>query len=189
MMENHSADLGLLNQARVGNEDKFMALFDCYSSLVKRLWQKYYIADLEFEDWCQEAQVVLLKVIYSYDGRDIQQFSGFYKQSLINRLLDFCRARQAGKRIPVDQLDFLGESDSQVILCRGILLEDIVYCHRCIDEIIRISSPFEREVLALIVTGKSIEYVCQKLQCNSRQVQSALSRTRNKLKRILAGQQ
>lgn len=71
MMENHSADLRLLIQARVGNEDKFMALFNCYTSLVKRLWQKYYVADLELEDWYQEAQVVLLKVIYSYHGEDI----------------------------------------------------------------------------------------------------------------------
>lgn len=82
MIKNHSADLELLIQAQVGNEDKFMALFDCYSSLVKRLWQKFYIADLEFEDWDQEAQLVLLKVIYSYSGKDIHQFSGFYKQSL-----------------------------------------------------------------------------------------------------------
>ena len=65
MIKNHSADLELLIQAQVGNEDKFMALFDCYSSLVKRLWQKFYIADLEFEDWDQEAQLVLLKVFIS----------------------------------------------------------------------------------------------------------------------------
>lgn len=41
MIKNHSADLELLIQAQVGNEDKFMALFDCYSSLVKRLWQNF----------------------------------------------------------------------------------------------------------------------------------------------------
>lgn len=79
MMKNHSADLGLLIQAQVGNEDKFIALFNCYSSLVERLWQKYYVADLELDDWRQEAQLVLLKVIYSYRGTDINQFSGFYK--------------------------------------------------------------------------------------------------------------
>lgn len=55
MMKNHSADLGLLIQAQVGNEDKFIALFNCYSSLVERLWQKYYVADLELDDWRQEA--------------------------------------------------------------------------------------------------------------------------------------
>ena len=78
MIKNHSANLELLTQAQVGNEDQFMALFDCYSSLVKRLWQRFYIADLELEDWEQEAQLVLLKVIYSYNGKDINQFSGFY---------------------------------------------------------------------------------------------------------------
>ena len=164
MIKNHSADLELLIQAQVGNEDKFMALFDCYSSLVKRLWQKFYIADLEFEDWDQE------------------------KQSLVNRLLDLYRARQADKRIPVERLDSLGENDSETILGGKILLEDIVYCHKSIEEIIRVSSSFERDVLALTVTGKSVEYVCRKLQCNKRQVQSALSRTRTKLIKILAGE-
>ncbi len=188
MIKSHSADLELLIQAQVGNEDKFMALFDCYSSLVKRLWQKFYIADLEFEDWDQEAQLVLLKVIYSYSGKDIHQFSGFYKQSLVNRLLDLYRARQADKRIPVEQLDSLGENDSETILGGKILLEDIVYCHKSIEEIIRVSSSFERDVLALTVIGKSVEYVCRKLQCSKRQVQSAFSRTRTKLIKILAGE-
>lgn len=188
MIKNHSANLELLTQAQVGNEDQFMALFDCYSSLVKRLWQRFYIADLELEDWEQEAQLVLLKVIYSYNGKDINQFSGFYKQSLINRLLDLYRARQADKRIPVDQLDSLGESDSETMIGGEILLEDIVYCHKSIKEIIRVSSSFERDVLALIVTGKSVEYVCRKLRCSKRQVQGALSRARTKLIKILAGE-
>lgn len=188
MMRNHSADLGLLVQAKVGNEDQFMALFECYSSLIKRLWQKYYIADLELEDWYQEAQLVLLKVIYSYSGKDINQFSGFYKQSLVNRLLDLYRARQADKRIPVDQLDSLGESDGEINVGGKMMLEDIVYCHRSIEEVIRISSPFERDVLALIVTGQSIDHVCRKLKCSKRQIQSALSRSRTKLIKILAGE-
>lgn len=189
MMQNHSANLGLLIQAQAGNEDQFISLFNCYSSLVKRLWQKYYIADLELEDWCQEAQLVLLKVIYSYRGKDIQQFSGFYKQSLVNRLLDLYRARQANKRIPADQLDSLGEYSCEVIAKDETSLEEIVSCHRSIREIIRVSSPFERRVLSLIVTGKSMDYVCRELHCNKRQVQSSLSRSRTKLIKILAGEQ
>ena len=188
IMKNHSADLGLLIQAQVGNEDKFIALFNCYSSLVRRLWQKYYVADLEFDDWCQEAQLVLLKVIYSYRGTDINQFSGFFKQSLINRLLDLYRARQADKRIPVDQLDALGESDSIFIASTTAPLEDVVYCHSSIERVIKNSSRFERQVLALIVTGYSVELVCLKLNCKKRQVQSALSRSRNKLIKILAAE-
>ncbi|MBB1062907.1 sigma-70 family RNA polymerase sigma factor [Limosilactobacillus fastidiosus] len=188
MMENHSADLGLLIQVQVGNEDKFMALFNCYSSMVRRLWQRYHIPDLEFEDWCQEAQLVLLKVIYSYSGKDIHQFSGFYKQSLVNRLLDLYRARQANKRIPIEQLGTFGENDDEMMIRKSASLEDIVYCHKSIEEIIRISSPFERDVLSMIVTGRSIEQVCRELQCSKRQVQSALSRTRTKLVKLLAGE-
>lgn len=187
-MKNQSADLKLLNQAQFGDEDKFMALYDCYSSLVKRLWQRYYITELEFEDWCQEAQLVLLKVIYSYDGRDIHQFSGFYKQSLVNRLLDLYRSQQANKRIPVEQLELLGGSSNEELLEGENSPEGIVCCHQSIEEIIRISSPFERRVLSMIVTGKSIKNVCRELHCSKRQVQSSLSRSRTKLVRILTGE-
>lgn len=185
-MENHSADLRLLIQARVGNEDKFMALFNCYTSLVKRLWQKYYVADLELEDWYQEAQVVLLKVIYSYHGEDINQFSGFYKRSLINRLLDLYRARQAGKRIPAEQLDGLGESE-EITLNSSFSLDDIVYCHQSIDQTIATSSPFEQQVLLFVISGKSVKTICRELGCSQRQVQSALYRSKKKLLEILTG--
>ena len=76
MIKNHSADLELLIQAQVGNEDKFMALFDCYSSLVKRLWQKFYIADLEFEDWDQEEDSKL----FGYRYKAIQEEDVTYQK-------------------------------------------------------------------------------------------------------------
>lgn len=107
---------------------------------------------------------------------------------MINRLLDLYRARQADKRIPVDQLDVLGESNSIFTASTTAPLEDVVYCHSSIERVIKSSSKFERQVLALIVTGRSVEHICRKLDCNKRQVQSALSRSRNKLIKILAGE-
>ncbi|MBU3830247.1 MAG: LuxR C-terminal-related transcriptional regulator [Candidatus Limosilactobacillus merdavium] len=56
------------------------------------------------------------------------------------------------------------------------------------ERVIKNSSRFERQVLALIVTGYSVEHVCRKLNCKKRQVQSALSRSRNKLIKILAAE-
>ncbi|MGN1280236.1 MAG: RNA polymerase sigma factor [Limosilactobacillus sp.] len=172
----------LLVEAKAGKDKEFQILFNQYWPLVRRLWQEYYVADLELDDWQQEAEVVLMKVLEKYRGTSALKFAGFYKQSLINRLLDLYRARQAGKRIPAGQLSSLGDEDANLLVdghCNRP--EDVVYCQKCLADFMHRCSTFERQVIVLLHQGASIKELESELDCDERKIRSALTRSRRKL--------
>lgn len=168
------------------DEEQFEELFRRYRPLVRKLWQRYFVPDLEFADWEQEARLVLLKVVKSYRGTTPGQFSGFLKQSLVNRILDFYRARQATKRIPAGLMASLTEdfSDSLRDKRRG-QPDEISFCQQSFHELVCECSIFEREVLYAIHQGYSTSELAIELGCSKRKIQSALSRTRIKLLKIM----
>ncbi|MEY8441760.1 sigma-70 family RNA polymerase sigma factor [Lactobacillaceae bacterium 24-114] len=185
-MDKKTADLQMLFSAKMGSEEGFTILYECYEILVSRLWQKYYVPDLEFEDWQQEAKMVLVKILALYKGNDINKFSGFYKQSLINRLLDLYRARQADKRIPADRVHQLTESHEAITSNMEKTLDNLAHCHHSMKKLFENSSSFEKEVLRLALSGWTTESISEKLKCTKRQAQSALARSRRKLIRYLS---
>lgn len=175
-------EVKILVDARAGKDKEFQALFNQYWPLVRRLWQEYYVADLELEDWHQEAEMVLMRVLERYRGGSMNSFAGFYKQSLINRLLDLYRARQAYKRIPASQLSSLGDEDANLLVDgRRNRPEDIVYCQKCLENFMQRCSTFERQVIILLHQGDSIADLESKLNCDERKIRSALTRGRRKL--------
>lgn len=179
-------DTKLLERAQQDENTNFDMLFNCYRSLVHRLWQKYYVAGLEAEDWDQEARLVLVRVLRAYHGDSMGQFSGFYKQSLTNRILDLYRARQAHKRIPADQLFSLGEIQiGQLSASQADLPEEQVYCRKCLARFIKACSPFELQVVILIHRGNEPKEVAACLKCSERKVRGALTRGRQKLRNEL----
>lgn len=168
------------------DEKQFEELFRRYQPLVRKLWQRYFVPDLEFADWEQEARLVMLKVVKSYRGTTPGQFSGFLKQSLINRILDFYRARQATKRIPAGLMASLTEDFSDSLRDkRWGQPDEISFCQRSFHKLVCECSHFEREVLYAIHQGYSTGEAANKMGCSKRKIQSALSRTRIKLLKIM----
>lgn len=175
-------EVRLLTAARAGKDREFQSLFDKYLPLVRRLWQEYYVADLELADWQQEAEVVLLRALDRYHGGSLTRFAGFYKQSLINRLLDLYRARQAYKRIPASQLSSLGDEDAdRLVDGYHNRPEDIIYCQNCLAAFMERCSPFERQVISQLHQGISIAQLEREFDCDERKIRSALTRGRRKL--------
>lgn len=174
-------ELMLIMNAQLGTSEDFDTLFTRYWPLVRRVWQQYHVADLELDDWVQEAQLVMLKVLRSYNGDNPGKFSGFYKQSLINRILDIYRARQANKRIPANQLSPLDNECIEIIDNHQNFPDDIVYCHECLKTFMLDCSKFERQVVALLHAGNSLSEIALQLNCSERKIQSALTRSRRKL--------
>lgn len=178
-------ELKLIVNARSGMSEDFNTLFSRYQPLVFKIWQQYQVHGLEFDDWLQEAQVVMVRVLKSYTGGDLGKFSGFYKQSLINRILDIYRAQQATKRIPANQLAPLDKECVRIVDYQQSFPDDIVYCRHCLEECLQDYSDFERQVIALLHNGKSIAEIAACLTCSERKVRSALTRCRKKLLRTL----
>ena len=181
-------DLMMVDRAKSGDSQGFTKLLNCYRPMIRRLWQQYYIPGLELEDWRQEAELVLVRVLRSYHGRSLSQLGGFYKQSLINRLLDLRRSRQASKRIPPEQLASLGAVKAEQLTDLNCTIPDEeAYCQACLMNFAKSCSPFELQVVLLKHQGQNRREIAQQLGCTERQIQAALSRCRRKLLKELCG--
>ena len=169
------------------DEQEFVELFRRYYPLVRKLWQQFFVPELELADWEQESRMVMIKVMRSYRGTTTGQFSGFLKQSLINRILDLYRARQANKRIPAGLVAPMTD-DYNETLCdyRSCRPEEVTFCQYSVQELLEECSSFVREVLICVHQGYSTTEAASQLGCSKRKVQSALSRARTKLLHILA---
>ncbi|WP_267202110.1 sigma-70 family RNA polymerase sigma factor [Limosilactobacillus kribbianus] len=179
-------DLMMVDRAKSGDSQGFTKLLDCYRPMIRHLWQQYYIPELELKDWRQEAELVLVRVLRSYHGRSLSQLGGFYKQSLINRLLDLRRSRQAGKRIPPEQLASLGMVKAELLTDLNCTDPDEeAYCQACLRNFAKNCSPFELQVVMLKHQGQNRREIAQQLGYTERQIQAALSRCRRKLMKEL----
>ena len=177
----------LLLQAQLGDEESFTELFVRYEPLIRKVWRTHYGAEIEYADWKQEAFIILFRVLEMYPQLDCHQFGSYYKRSLIHRLLDLCRNRQANKRIPQHSLFDLGDYlEELTIHATKDTVEEISYCHFCLQELIRSSSLFERKVLILLNSGQTTGQISGQLNCSRRKVESAVNRLRLKTLQILA---
>lgn len=173
-------------QGRDGGNGKQEEIFQRYRPLIIKLWQRYYVSGLELADWEQEARPVILRVLELYRGDGKDQFSGFLKQSLVNRILDLYRARQAHKRIPAEKIGALTpESEEMLQEQPWRQPEELVHGHFCLRQLIAACSPFERQVLISYNQGYSTDEVAERLRCTKRQVQSAMGRSRRKMLEII----
>lgn len=50
------------------DEQEFVELFRRYYPLVRKLWQQFFVPELELADWEQESRMVMIKVMRSYRG-------------------------------------------------------------------------------------------------------------------------
>lgn len=76
-----------------------MVLFERYLPLVRSFYTKRYITGMEFDDWKQEAIVVMIKVIGIFDSRRAR-FGRLYKTALRNKICDLLRRQKALRRVP-----------------------------------------------------------------------------------------
>lgn len=177
------------SRGRDNGNGKNEEIFQQYRPLIISLWQRYYVSDLELADWEQEARLVIFHVLDLYRGSNDNQFSGFLKQSLVNRILDLYRARQAHKRIPAGKIGALTPESEELLqdqLWRQP--EELLRGRFCLRQLIAACSPFERQVLLSFNRGYSTEEVAKYLQCTKRQVQSAMGRSRRKMIEIMQSQ-
>lgn len=176
----------LIKRAQDGNNTDFAELFHRYRPLVRRLWQQHFIAGFELADWEQEAKVVLMDVLKSYQDQCPQMFTGFFKRCLTNRIRDVRRQSRANKRIPAHQVLPMDNNFTESVsdsLCGEP--DEIVYCHQSIASLLENCSPFECRVLGYLHSGYSLSETARRLNCSKRSVQSAVHRCHAKMLAIL----
>lgn len=180
---NCKCDPNLIIDAQI-NDDSFETLFRQFSPVYLKLWNEFYLNDMELCDWGQEAAIVFYYTIRKYDFEKRVTFGSFYKTNLRNRLYDILRKKRAKKRVPdrmqasfSNYAEFYAETIQDETALNPLSMcefyENVsLVCKNC--------SRFEREVLVSALRHNSLDQIANEQQVSAAKVNSALLRCRRK---------
>ena len=185
---NKHIDRSTLMAAAHGDAASFERIYRNYRPLINKVWHSCCVDGLEYEDWCQESQLILLKVLQRSHPSSGAQFGLLFKHSLIHRILDLYRQRHAQKRIPRELLTSF-EDVSTIIMMQSTDedVETLIDVQNGLKDFWQRCSPFEQQIFKGIHCGQSPAELAHRYHCRVSAVNSAMGRCRRKLKRILKG--
>lgn len=184
------SDEGLqtLAAAAAGDGQSFTKVCSQYLPMIKKIWRSCPVEGLEFDDWYQESQLVILRTLKTYRSDGGAQFSWFLKESLVNRAVDLYRQRKAQKRIPSTEMESIDDLAEAVVMTNSEpLMDDLIDIKNGLADFWEQSSRFERQVMSGIQAGQSVAELARRYGCRQSKIQSAKSRCRKKLINILRG--
>lgn len=88
----------LILEAKTGNSEAFKKLFNQYKPVVFALQQKYFLRDLDSEDWLQEGRIIFFQVLQRYEAERGATLGKFFKLAFCNHILSLLRKQNAMKR-------------------------------------------------------------------------------------------
>lgn len=182
-------ELAMITAARRGDGEVLAALFDRYQPLVRRLWVQCTIADLDRDDWAQEAFLVMHRAVVTYQPAQTTRFCWYFHHLLANRMRDLYRKKAATKRIPAHLIQPLNaENDLATLAASGPTPEEVVILREKRRAFLAACSATERRVILLESQGQAPTEIARLLGCSRARVQNAHHRARAKLKWFLGDQ-
>lgn len=76
----------------------FQTIFKKYEPLVQKMKKKYFLRDIDEQDWLQESQIVCYKSLESYNRHQGISFGAYFRRSLDHHFCSLLRTQQALKR-------------------------------------------------------------------------------------------
>ena len=81
----------LILEAKSGNEESLMILYRQYHPLVYSLRRKYFLRDLDEQDWLQEGLIIFYGCIEAYEVQYGVSLGALFKRSFENRIRSLIR--------------------------------------------------------------------------------------------------
>lgn len=177
-------------------EDIFEQIFNRFKPLYLKLYGKNYVPELEKDDYFQEGRIVLLDAISLFDITKTKYFAPFYQVLYKNHMFNIIRRLSAEKRGGTKttySLKMFNSQDNGVDFTLLDVMEDdntlppykSVEIRESLSHYVTSLSDFEKLIFAAYLKGMSRKAIAVKYQMSYSQVQSAIERCRDKLKRHL----
>ena len=184
-------DERLVEDAQKGDEIAENLLFENYKDLVIKISRHYFLIGGDLEDLVQEGMIGLYKAIKNYKANNISAFKTF-ASLCINRQIQTAIKRANTKKnislstaIPLMKSEDEDEEDSAFLLSEEDMpIEKLIEKENIEGLVLQIEktlSKKENEVLKLYLSGLSYTEIAEKLNINSKSVDNALSRIKQKL--------
>lgn len=165
-------DYELLYLIHTGCEEALDVMFKKYQGLIVNTINSFHIVSRMFEDFYQEGMLVLFKAIKYFREDKRMSFTNFFTLLLKHRYIDLLRLNEKdfNNQILVEDPDILGVY---------VLNEEILEYEPDLEKL----SSFEKEIYQMyFIDKKSITEIATELNLKEKQVYSARSRIKSKLK-------
>lgn len=186
----HLSDEEAALAAQSGDRAAERELLTRYRPLVLKRTQAYFLSGAEREDLLQEGLIGLHKAIRNFEPARGYPFERFATMCVVRQVISAVRAATSQKHLPLSMYTTLNGSEE---IDQPLELLDLAEAVDPSEELIRRDgmewlkamlrkhlSGFEREVLALYLKGKSYREISTTLKKNTKAIDNALSRIREK---------
>lgn len=194
---NNLSDNELIMGARNGNNDCIDILFAKYKPLAKKISRRYFLAGGDQDDTFQEAMIGLFKGFQSYKISENSDFKSFATlcitrqiQSAIksaNRIKNkmLTEAISLNNQGAFETIDDINGEYSFVLPSNQPDAENTLISKENVNEILdqinKLLSPLEKQVLNFYLEGKTYKEISLKIDKSIKSVENALTRIKCKL--------
>ncbi|MDY3706639.1 sigma-70 family RNA polymerase sigma factor [Vagococcus lutrae] len=181
----------LIRRAKNDDGDAFSELFQQYTPIVSNFFHHYYVRGFDWEDWVQEANIVLYLAIQDYNEFFGIHFSAYYKILLKRHLFSLIRRDNAKKRRSNQELlsiHSLYENDKvRHLMSDSVDLDaiDQVIINETIKNMIEKLDKFDQEIFCAYLQGNTLKQISGKYDCSIYKATQILKKIKTRMITLL----
>ncbi len=189
----------IVEEAKKGNKRAQEFIISKYENFVKAKAKSYFLIGADKEDIYQEGMIGLYKAIRDFNGEKSTSFRAFAELCITRQIITAIKTATRQKHIPLNTYISLNKPVSEEESDRTLL--DIISSIRITDpeeliisqeqkefieeEINKVLSDLEIQVLQSYLEGKSYQEIACDLDRHSKSIDNALQRVKKKLEKCL----
>lgn len=189
----------VVEEAKKGNKRAQEFIISKYENFVKSKSKSYFLIGADKEDIYQEGMIGLYKAIRDFNGEKSTSFRAFAELCITRQIITAIKTATRQKHIPLNTYISLNKPVSEEESDRTLL--DIISSIRITDpeeliisqeqkefieeEINKVLSNLEIQVLQSYLEGKSYQEIACDLDRHSKSIDNALQRVKKKLEKCL----
>ena len=193
-------DIELVTLSQRGCDDALSALIERYRRFARAKARGYFLIGADRDDVEQEALIGLFKAARDFRPEHEASFRAFAELCITRQIITAIKAATRQKHQALNQYVSISPRSSEDGGPRAV--EELIHLHRPVHDpadgvvaaerygamcqrLSEVLSPFEVEVLALYVDGRSYQEIAERLDRHTKAVDNALQRIKRKLELAL----
>lgn len=193
------ADEQVVGLAQQGDSVAVEYLLSKYTNFVRSKARSYFLIGADHEDIVQEGMIGLFKAIRDYQAERLSSFRAFAELCITRQIITAIKTATRQKHVPLNSYVSLNkpiydeESDRTlmdvIVEGRAQNPEELIIGRENLvsfrDQVDRVLSGLEQDVLNAYLDGKSYQEIADKLGRHVKSIDNALQRVKRKMEKFL----
>ena len=187
------ADEQVVGLAQQGDSVAVEYLLSKYKNFVRSKARSYFLIGADHEDIVQEGMIGLFKAIRDYQAERLSSFRAFAELCITRQIITAIKTATRQKHVSLNKPIYDEESDRTLmdVIVEGraqnpeelIIERENLVSFR--DQVDRVLSGLEQDVLNAYLDGKSYQEIADKLGRHVKSIDNALQRVKRKMEKFL----